>query len=264
MGFGPSLPLFGKNWWFLLWRNQGTAQSSKLVCVGGQKGRLDAHASLQHSLLPAWAGTSCTLSRYLNVPPQCARWWPSSYGCYLHWASSHLHISILLFHVFKSRPVFQLVPLWRYKYDPVRSIWLQSEAASGQDRLLLSLSLFSIVNKSNLNLLSLNIFSEKLHCWIHSITPVYKKQRKNDKERFLSFFFYCFFSEIFHMQMLMLCQVHDKQLSFCRCKEIEYLRKWQRVGTNERSFSITCKVTENKDIHEPSKTECKAMRLYLL
>lgn len=66
------------------------------------------------------------------------------------------------------------------------------------------------------------------------------------------------------MQMLMVCQAHKKQLSFCRCKEIEYLKKLQRVEANERSFSITCKVTENKDIHERSKTECKAVRLYLL
>lgn len=66
------------------------------------------------------------------------------------------------------------------------------------------------------------------------------------------------------MQMLMVCQAHKKQLSFCRCKEIEYLKKLQRVEANERSFSITCKVTENKDIHESSKTECKVVRLYLL
>lgn len=69
MGFGPSLPLFGKKRLFLSWRNQGTAQSYKLLCVGGQKGRRDAHASLQRSLLPARAGTFCTLSRHLNVSP---------------------------------------------------------------------------------------------------------------------------------------------------------------------------------------------------
>lgn len=144
-------------------------------------------------------------------------------------------------------------------------IQLQSEVASEQDRLLRSPSLFSSVNKSNRNLLSLNIFSEKFTIGYIILHKCLKIKGKTIRKGFyLLVFTVPSLSEIFHIQMLVVCQAHKKQLSFFRCKEIEYLEKLQRAEANERSFSIACKVTENKDIHEPSKTEWKVVRFSLL
>lgn len=196
----------------------------------------DGHSALPHSLLFAawsWVGTEMC---YLN-PPVTGM------------TSSRNQSCIILYFCLCSQIKMQL----------------QSEVTSEQDRLLLSPSLFSTVNKSNLNLLSLNIFSEKFtvgYILLHKCLKI--KGKTIRKGFYLLFFTVPSLSEIFHMQMLMVCQAHNKQLSFCRCKEIEYLKKLQRVEANERSFSITCKVMENKDIHEPSKTECKAVRLYLV
>jgi len=43
-------------------------------------------------------------------------------------------------------------------------------------------------------------------------------------------------SETFCMLILMVCQAQKKHLGLRSCKEIEYLRKWQKKGVNERSF----------------------------
>lgn len=113
------------------------------------------------------------LSRYWNVPPQCDRQ-PASYRLYLHKNQS----CIILY--------FCLCPQIK--------IQLQSEVASEQDRLLLSASLFSSVNKSNLNLLSLNIFSEKFTVGYILLHKCLKIKGKTIRKGFYLLFFYCSFS----------------------------------------------------------------------
>jgi len=94
----------------------------------------------------------------------------------------------------------------------MRSTQLQSEAVSEQDRLSLSLSLFPSVNKSNLNLLSLKIFSEKSKVGYNLLHKCVTIKVKMIGEGFYLIFFFSFFftisslSEIFHVQMLMVCQ----------------------------------------------------------
>lgn len=72
-----------------------------------------------------------------------------------------------------------------------------------------------------------------------------ENQKQNDYESFLSVLFIYLFillvsslSETFCMLILMVCQAQKKHLGLRSCKEIEYLREWQKKkkGVNERSF----------------------------
>lgn len=157
-------------------------------------------------------------------------------------SSKHHTCKIPLFFCFVFSNQYQSSNWFLYKAGSIltMSSQLRCELTSEKERQDCFFHWDCSSTSSNLNSLSLKIFSEKStigYIILHKCVKIKSKMIMK-----VSSLFYLFIllvsslSETFCMLILMVCQAQKKHLGLRSCKEIEYLRKWQKKGVNERSF----------------------------
>lgn len=186
-------------------------------------------------------------------------------------SSKHHTCKIPLFFCFVFSNQYQSSNWFLYKAESIltMSSQLRCELTSEKERQDCFFHWDCSSTSSNLNSLSLKIFSEKSTIGYIILHKCVKIKSKMIMKVSSLFYLFIYFVSFFSLRNLL----HADFDGMSSTKETSRSQKLQgnRISkemAKKRSkwkiFSITYKVTENKDIREPSRAEYKAMRFYLL